>query len=143
MAILTGQPITAALLRRLQPARYYASASAALNGAVTLADIPGATVTFTTETAASYVVRGYFDADQLGTNTGLMLGYCSVDGWIVGGQAINSDPVASDRHSIAMLWRGSFSSAGSHTVKLVGTLAANQSFRQDNTQLEVVITEIV
>lgn len=144
MAIASGQRVTAALLRRLKPSMYLASATGDLNGAVTQVDIPGATVTLTTETAgATWVCEAWFDADQQGTSTALMLGYCDVDGTIQTIQAVNSDPVATDRHTIAQSWDGTFTTAGTHTIKLRGTLAASQSFRVGNTRLKVTVQEAV
>ena len=144
MAIASGQRIGAALLRRLRPSYYVQSSTAELNGAVTQADVPGASVTFTTETAgARWICEAWFDADQGGTNTALMLGYCSVDGVIQEGQAINSDPAASDRHTISQVWDGTLSSPGTHTIKLLGTLAASQQFRVGNTRLKVTVLEAV
>lgn len=144
MAIQTGQKITPALLRRLRPAIYTVSASGDLNGAATTADIPGCSITFTTETAgASWLAEGYFDADNLGAVTALMLGYCDVDGVIQTGQAPCGDEVATDRHSASQVWSGAFAAAGVHTIKLKGTVAANQSFRTGNTRLTVTIQEVV
>ncbi len=143
MAIQTGQFITAALLRRIRPAYYLASASADLNGAVTTADVPGCSVTFTTETAATWICEAVFDADQQGTGTGLMLGYCDVDGVLQSNQAVNSDPAASDRHTISQTWYGAFLAAGTHTIKLKGTLAASQAYRVGNTGMKITIWEAV
>ncbi|TDB71807.1 hypothetical protein E1211_15205 [Micromonospora sp. 15K316] len=143
MAIASGQRITAALLRRLRTAYYTASSTSELTGAVTQGEVPGASVTFTTETAARWFCEAVFDADQQGTNTALMLGYCDVDGTVQAGQAINSDPAASDRHTVSQMWDGTLSAAGTHTIKLLGTLAASQAIRVGNTRLKVTIQEAV
>lgn len=144
MAIAAGQRITAALLRRLRPAVYTAVSSGDLNGAVTTTDVPGCSITLTTETAgATWLVKGIFDAHQQGTNTANMLGYCEIDGVVQNKQAVNSDSVTGNRHTIAQEWDGTFAAAGSHTIKLKGTLAASQSFRVGNTRMTVTIQEAV
>jgi hypothetical protein len=141
----SGQRVTPALLRRLRPAYYVAEASADLPGAVTQALIPGASVTFTTETAgAEWYVDAVFDADVVtAPSTALALGYCEVDGVTQTGQATCGDEVVTDRHTVTQQWSGVFAAAGSHTIRLRGTLAANQQFRVGNTRLRVTVKEVV
>jgi hypothetical protein len=144
MAIASGSRITPALLRRLRPAYYAAEASADLSGAVTQALVPGASVTFTTETAAEWYVDAVFDADVVtAPSTALALGYCEVDGTVQTGQATCGDEVVTDRHTVTQQWSGVFAAAGSHTIRLRGTLAANQQFRVGNTRLRVTVKEVV
>ncbi|MFI1195519.1 hypothetical protein ACH4T9_19990 [Micromonospora sp. NPDC020750] len=143
MAIASGQRITPALLRRLRPAYYTAQATSDLGGVVTTTLVPGATVTFTVETAAAWYVDAVFDVDTTGASTGLALGYCEVDGTIVSGQATCANEVLTDRHSVAQQWSGVFASAGSHTIRLKVTLPTAVSVRTTNTRFRVTIQEVV
>ncbi|WP_159056204.1 hypothetical protein [Streptomyces sp. DSM 15324] len=51
MAYAAGDRMTAGRTNRLQPKQYYAIGSGTVAGAATNADVPSATVTFTTEAA--------------------------------------------------------------------------------------------
>ncbi|MFF4834113.1 hypothetical protein [Streptomyces sp. NPDC001315] len=138
MAFLAGERVTAARLNRLQPKTYRAAATGLLNGPQTAADVPGATVTFTTEAAnAVYVVDAWFDYDLSGSTTLLGSGNIHVDGVIQAEYAVFQANVVNDRSSVGHTYRGTLATAGSHTIKLVGSPVANQTI---NTYSSVTIT---
>ncbi|QJT04347.1 hypothetical protein G9272_32025 [Streptomyces asoensis] len=129
MAFLAGETITAGRLNRLQPATYRAAATSALAGAATLADVPGATVTFTSETAnAVYVVNAVFDYRLTGTPTTLGSGNIHVDGVVQAEFAVFRDGGGSAGTSatVTQVYRGTLGAAGSHTIKLVASPVAGQ-----------------
>lgn len=149
MPILAGQIIDAATLNHLKPATYDAVASANLVGIVVDTDITGATVTFTTETDnAVYVAEGFFDMDwTAGAAVGLVIiGKLAVDGAIQSEEAHAEQAAGAngDRMSTAMGWRGTLATAGSHTIKLVGSVPdADQKINGTHTTLLVTIHEVV
>ena len=147
MPILSGQVVTADDLNHLKPTTYQARASATLNGIVVNADVVGATITLTTETDnAVFVVSAAFDFRWTGIAALTATGNLSVDGVLQSGQAIaGQNPGASaDRMTAGNVWRGTLATAGSHTLKLVGSLPdTDQHIEQPHTALVVVIYEVV
>lgn len=149
MPILSAQIVTAADLNHLKPATYHANASATLTGVVANADVVGATITLTTETNnAVYMATGNFDMDWQGAAAGaVMIGRLSVDGVVATGD-INSEQAAGaagDRlGGASRTWRGTLAVAGSHTLKLIGTVPdVDQRITFPHTGLTVVIYEVV
>lgn len=149
MAFFAGEMLLAQRLNRLQPIDYEAPATSPLAVATaTYADIPGASLTITTETTgATYKAIGIFDCNVATTSpTILMVGRLLVDGVGAEGIAIYAMDTA-DRATIAMTWRGSLGAAGSHTLKLQGALngalASGGSFLQSDTKLSVTVLEVV
>lgn len=145
MPILSGQIVTAAQLTRLQPKTYRAVASTALAGPATSADVPGASITLTTETAdAIYVAHAVFDYRLTGTPTTLGSGNVAVDGLIGTEYAIFRDGGGSSGTSatVAQTYRGTLATAGSHTLKLVGSPVTGQQINVYST-LTVTIYEVV
>jgi len=147
MPILSGQIVTADDLNHLKPATYHASASVSLVGVVTDADIVGATITFDTDTDnAVYVATGDFDADWDGAATGLFQGKLAVDGGIQTELVLISQAAgaAGDRIPGSHTWRGTLATAGTHTLKLIGTVPdVDQAFESVHTALTLVIYEVV
>lgn len=146
MAFLAGERITAARLNRLRPSSYFAQASSSLTRTdTTYADIPGATVTFTTVAAsAEYTVTGVFDC-AVGTVSAStrMLGRIVTDGNAELGFAIHEMDTL-DRDTDTTVAKGTLTTAGSHTIKLQGALsaAAGSGTFQTFTQILVTITEV-
>ncbi|MFE0727956.1 hypothetical protein ACFW2X_06830 [Streptomyces antibioticus] len=125
---LSGEMLTAQRLNRLQPKTYRAVATSTLVGAASSADVPGASVTLTTETASAiYVVDAWFDYDLTGATTLLGSGNVAVDGVIHTEFAVFQANVANDRSSVGHTYRGTLGAAGSHTLKLVASPVASQT----------------
>lgn len=128
MSFLAGETITAARLNRLQAKTYRAVCSVALSGPATSADVPGATITLTTEANnAIYVASCIYDYRiGSGTPTTLGSGNLSVDGVLGtefsmfrdGGGSLNTSM------TVAQTYRGTLGTAGSHTLKLVASPAS-------------------
>ncbi len=149
MTFLAGERITAARINRLQPKTYVAACSSALTATTsTYADITGASITLTTETDnATYTAHAVFDMNVLATSgTILMVGRMQVDSVTDSGIAVYAMD-ALTRATVAMSWRGTIASAGSHTFKLQGALtsglATGGAFQQDDTKIQVTIYEVV
>lgn len=147
MPFLAGEIVTAARLNRIQPVPYQAIASSNLTGIQTNADIPGATITLTTLTnSAVYVCHGVFDAGITGANVAILSGGLSVDGAVQTARGLLQQAAGAnnDRVTAAQEWRGTLATAGSHTLKLVGTCSdADNAFRATHTVIEVTIYEVV
>ncbi|MEV6079655.1 hypothetical protein AB0L80_31770 [Streptomyces sp. NPDC052069] len=145
MPILAGQVVTAAQLNRLQPKGYHAIGSGTVVGAVTNGDVPDATVTFTTETAgATYKAWAVWDVD-IGPSptTGTGTARISVDGTVVSPLATFGQEVPTDRLTVSQNYSGVLAAAGSHTLKLVASPAANQTIQGANSTITVIITEAI
>lgn len=145
MPILAGERLTAAKLNRLQPTTYDAIASSALTGPQTNTDVPGATITLSTETDnAIAVVDTTYDFDPTGAVSGLSSGRLWVDGVAVGLFAVfQAGPgVSGDRGTHSQSYRVSLGTAGSHTLKLVTTLATGVNLNL-YTGLVATIHEVV
>ncbi|URM90425.1 hypothetical protein LUW75_10920 [Streptomyces sp. MRC013] len=145
MPILAGRKVTADEFNRLRTGLYFAQATSSLTRVdATYADVPGASVTFTTTGAnAEYAVYAVFDC-AVGTAaaTNRMLGRIVTDGVAEGGFAIH-EMDQTDRDTVATLARGTLAAAGSHTIKLQGALssAAGSGTFQAFTQVLVIVSE--
>jgi hypothetical protein len=151
MPILAGDRVTAAQLNRLQTKTFAAVATSTLAASSTDADIVGASVTFTTETDdAIFEAIGDFQVIWTGAGTSSAVGKIALDGNIQAGQiATRQAPgtAADNGDSAAMsrTWRGTLGTAGSHTIRLVGTTGASQTISSASsaTTLTVRVTEVV
>jgi hypothetical protein len=144
MPILAGERVTAARLNRLQPKTYSVTSNALLSGSVTDSDVPGASISLTTETDnAVYLATAAADLDLSGATTNLGRCKLSVDSSIQSPEALFQAAAATDRVTASQQWRGTLGSAGSHTLKLVATLPASMDLRNIHTGLIVVIYEVV
>jgi hypothetical protein len=144
MALDAGAVVTADELRRLQPTTYQAIATADLAGSVTTTDVTGATVTLTTETDdAVFVATGVFDFDLTGAVTTTGQGFLAVDGTRETAEALLGAEVSTDRGTTTQMWRGTLGTAGSHTLKLQGTLPANMEINATHTTLTITIYEVI
>lgn len=149
MTLAAGSRLTATRLNRLQPKTYMAACTSALTATTsTYADITGASITLNTEVAnATYVAHAVFDMNVLAVSGSiLMVGRMQVDAVTDSGIAVYAMD-ALTRATVAMTWRGTLASAGSHTFKLQGaltsSLATGGAFQQDDTKLQVTIYEVV
>ena len=151
MAILSGERLTGARLTRLQPVVYEAIESGTLTrtDTTTYADIPDASVTFTTTAAnATAVVDAAFDMAVGNADISTeMNGRIMVDG--VAGTRIAKhglDDAGLDRDSTYIYEVFNLTSAGSHTIKLQGALSgvgpgASGTF-QAFTSVKVTVYEV-
>lgn len=146
MAFQPGDDIEADRLNRLASVPYFAQASSTLTATTTTyADIPGATVTFTTTAPnARYVVWGVFDCRVSVVSSGTrMLGRIVTDGVAEAGFAIHQ-MVALDADTDTTMASGTLANAGSHTIKLQGALSAasGTGVFQVFTQVMVLVMEV-
>ncbi|MBW8701891.1 hypothetical protein MBT84_19985 [Streptomyces sp. MBT84] len=144
MGFLAGDDITAARLNRLQPKQYWAQASTTLPANNTSADIPGVTVTFTTEQPnAIYTAHLVADFDWDVATATLSSARIKVDGaFPINLFAVAQMPSSTERATNGQTYRGVLGSAGSHTITAVGTTSAN-NFINVYSSLLVVVYEVV
>ncbi|MEU0102387.1 hypothetical protein [Streptomyces sp. NPDC006267] len=148
MPILAGQIVTAAQLNRLQPKTFRAAATSPLAGPVALTDVPGATITLTTEMPnAVYVATAWFDYRVTSTSgTGLGSGNVDVDGSIHSEYAVFRDSHAAGAtaftDSVGHTYRGVLPAAGSHTLKLIAAPSTGQQVNVYSS-ITVVVYEVV
>nr|MDT0658020.1 hypothetical protein [Micromonospora sp. DSM 115978] len=123
--ILAGEIVSAGRLGALQPTTYYAVCTTDLVAGNTDQDVVGATVTFDTVfDNAVYVAEAVFDMDGVTSgSTSVCIGMLNVDGVTDSAQALSQvgSASASSRVTAAQRWHGTLASAGSHTIKLMGT----------------------
>ncbi|MFD9757950.1 carbohydrate-binding protein [[Kitasatospora] papulosa] len=143
MPILAGQIVTATQLNRLQPKKYGAVGTSAITGPSTNTDVPGASLTITTETAANYVVWCVWDANVSGAGTGTLLGRLALDGINQSPLATMNHPASGGRSQPTQQYIGTLPTAGSHTFKLVASPLTLQTVQGTNCSILVEITEII
>ncbi len=109
----------------------------------TVADIPGATVTFNTvQSAADVVVWGVFDISVTATAASLAQGFCAIDGVAQTALAVQQLITAGLRQTVTQVWAATLSGSGSHTIKLRGNNNAASGtglFNQTNTTITVQV----
>ncbi|QYA94005.1 hypothetical protein KZO11_09930 [Streptomyces anulatus] len=131
MPIFSGQKVTAGQLNRLQPTTYRAGTqTVALTGPLTNADAPGISIAFTTQTAGAVVAATIVcDFDPTTTIGGLSSGRLFIDGVGVGEFAVyqQGPGTTGDRGSTPQTYREVIPTAGTHTAKLVVTLATGMN----------------
>lgn len=144
MSIAAGEIVTAARLNLLQPVTYYAQGSGTLAGAATNGDVPSATVTFDTQNDnAVYAVTGVWDWDLTGATTSTGTARIAVDGVNQSPLCTFAGEVGTDRATVTQSYRGTLAAAGSHTIKLVASPAANQQIQGANSSISIAIYEVV
>lgn len=146
MPILAGQIVTAAQLNRMQPVTYDAAGTGDLSGPVSDANVPGATITFTTTTAnAVAVVETVFDFNFSGATVTLGSGRLNVDGVGESRYAIfqQGPGTSSDRSTCGQTYRVTLAAAGSHTLKLTATVPTNMDLTGAYTSLVATVYEVV
>jgi hypothetical protein len=143
MSFAAGETVTAAKLNRLQPKTYEEPATGSV-AAATTADIPGCSITLTTETdGAVFIATGNVDFNPTGVPGGDSQIRLDVDGVDQAGLIIYRSGTATDRLPGSHTWRGTLTTAGSHTLKLEATTAANVVVEGVHTNLVVTILEQV
>lgn len=123
--LLSGEMLVAQRLNRLQPRPSNVIGTSNLALSTTEADITGASITVTTETAAAYyVVQATFAFDISSATTAFATGVCQLDGVSLAGAARWSGEVGTDFGEASFQWRGPVGAAGSHTFKLRGSMSS-------------------
>lgn len=143
MSFAAGDRITAARLNNLQTRVFYAFASGSVPASQTNADIPDATVTFTTLTDnAVFTAFTVFDFNATGTPAGTSTARLNVDGLNMNPLATFNATGATERGTVAQNYSSTLGTAGSHTLKLIGTTSTNTQI-QANSSILVLVEEVV
>lgn len=143
MGFLAGEDITAGRLNRLQPTTYWAQASGTVAASQTNVDVPGATLSITTQTANAQLEIVWFadfDMTGAGTATGSVRPFVGATG--APAFAVFGAEVTTDRGTPGNTWVTTVAAASTFTVKLVATTTANQTLNIYTT-LKVTVTEVV
>lgn len=144
MSFLAGDLLTAQRINRLQPKPYVIKASGTLAAGSTNADVPGASIAFTTETAGATVKAWWhIDVDLTGATTSLTSARAVLDG-STGADVFATyvAEVSTDRSTVGQVWDFTVAAAGAHTIKLVATTPANVQL-QIYTALSIIVFEVV
>jgi hypothetical protein len=144
MSFLAGDLLTAQRVNRLRPTPYTKAATGTLGAGVTTADVPGATITFDTETDGAEVqVTWFVDFDLSGATTSLHSSRVLLDGVTASDTfATYAAEVATDRGSTGSTHKYTIPLAGSHTIKIQATTPANGGVNLYSV-LSLVVYEIV
>lgn len=144
MAFLAGENLTAGRVNRLAPKPYWAQANNTLPASSSAVDVPGASITFSTETAGATVVvnwqAAFYHSGVAGALNSVVavLDTSTVAPMVAfGRQQANTDNVQG-----AATWQTTIASAGSHTIKLRGTTGTNCVI-QIYTALSITVYEVV
>lgn len=140
MPIYAGQTVTAGQLNRMQPTTYKAVQTSALVGPQSGADVPGASITLTTQAPNAVVVaHAVFDFDPSSTISALANGRLVIDGSGVGEYAVyQSIGATQDRQSTPQNYQETLAAAGSHTLKLITTIPASMTLNVYTTLIVTV-----
>lgn len=145
MPVYAGQIVTAGQLNRIQPTTYKVAASGTVSGPVTGADVPGASITFSTSRPNAVVVaETVFDFDPSGSVTGISSGRLVIDGGAVGEYAVyqQGPGTGGDRGTQPQNYREVLANSGTHTIKLVTNLGTGVVLNLYTT-LIVTVYEVV
>lgn len=144
MPFLAGETITAGKLNRLQPKTFYASASGTVAASQTNVDIPGCSITLTTETNNAQVDIWWSTAFYSGATAPTTFGASRalIDGSGAPVYAISDSRTINAKDVPSQDWTTTIAAAGSHTIKLQVTTPANMTV-STYTALRVVVTEVV
>ncbi|WP_422733992.1 hypothetical protein ACN26Y_29835 [Micromonospora sp. WMMD558] len=131
----------------MQPVTYEAVASASLTLGTSLADVTGTSIALTTLTdGALYIAEASFDMNIATAAAGqLAEGHLDVNGADQTARALKL-MTAVDRATVSQRWRGTLTTAGSHTLKLRGIKSGASgvaSIVLTHTKLQVTIYEVV
>jgi hypothetical protein len=144
MPILAGQKVTADQLTHLQPKSYSVTGTGNLVGPVTNADVPGCSITLTTETAgATYKAWIVIDHDKTTANSTVNFGRLNVDGANQAATTASAQDAVTDRTAAGQNYHGVLATAGAHTLKVVASPPTGNQVLGTNTTLVVEITEAV
>jgi hypothetical protein len=144
MGFLAGDLITAARLNRLKPTPYWKAATGTLAASQTNQDIPGATITFNTETDLAEVQCWWnVDPDLSGASTSLGSSRLLLDN-ITPSDVFTTyvAEVATDRATVGQSFKFTIPTAGSHTIKIQGTTPANYTYNL-YCSLSLLVHEVV
>lgn len=144
MGFLAGDLLTAQRLNRLKPTPYFKVATGTLAAGLTLTDVPGVTITFTTETDLAEVqVWWFMDADLSGATTSTGNSRVLLDNVTPSDTfAMFGAEVATDRATTGQQHKFTIPTAGSHTIKVQATTPANYTINVYTT-LQLLVHEIV
>lgn len=144
MPILAGERVTAARLNRLKATTYYAQSSGSLAGSATDTDVPGCTVTLTTETDAAVCVIWATCGFTWTANTGIATCEVWQDSTPLTGKMFVDPDNTTGRSTNGQAWRVAPGPAGSYTFKVVGeSIPTNMSIDQTHTTITVAVYEDV
>lgn len=144
MPILAGQRVTGGQLNRIQPKKDFVVGSGTMSGPQTNADVTGATITLTTETAgARYAVWCVWDINNSGAPGGSANGRMALDGTPQTPLATFHDADAVGRGTSPQNYSGTLATVGAHTFKLVASPSSGQQVQGVNCSMIVEITEVV
>lgn len=144
MTFLAGDLVTAQRLNRLQPKPYVKVATGTLAGAVTNTDVPGCSITFTTETDGATVKCTWFsDFDLSGATTTIANNRLLLDSVTASDNfAMYAGEVTTDRGTVGNTWDFTIPIAGSHTIKVQASIPANMQMNIYTT-LSLTVFEVV
>ncbi|MFE0270804.1 hypothetical protein ACFWZY_01490 [Streptomyces sp. NPDC058992] len=144
MPFLAGQVVTAGQMDRIQPRPYSAAGSGTVAAGSTNADVTGATITLTTQTAnAVFKAVCVWDFNTTGVPGGSSTARLALDGVGQSPLATWRGDAANERGTVSQAYHGTVASAGSHTFKLIASTATNTEVLGANCSIVVEITEVV
>ncbi len=150
MTLNAGQAPTAATILHLQSTIYSAAQTGNAGGqqAVTTGetDCLGCSITFSTATAASYMVVAFFDLDVSVAGATTAVGRLNVDGTTITGIEAHLGGASVTRATTGQVWMGSLSGGGAHTVKLrviKSAAAATINCVDLHTRFAITVIEVV
>lgn len=149
MSLLAGEVLSASDASHLQTVVYSGTqtgnAGSQQTVTTTETDCLGCSVTFSTATAAVYVVTAHFDLDVSSSGTTVNVGRLNIDGVTQTKEAHLSGSSVT-RSTPGQVWTGTVSGAGSHTFKLrviKSAAAATVNCVDTHTTFTVLIIEVV
>lgn len=144
MSFLAGDLLTAQRVNRLQNKTYFDEATGILPASSTNVDIPGLSITFTTETDGAKVNCIWSaDFNLTGATTSLANTRLLLDGVTPSSNfATFQAGVATDRGTTGQTCEFTIATAGSHTIKMQGTTPANMTVDL-YTALTLIVSEVV
>lgn len=144
MTLLAGDLFTAQRANRLQQKTYWKQATGTLAASSTDADVPGASITFTTETNGAVVDCSWStDFDLTGATTNLGSSRLLLDGVTYSDTlGVFQAAATTDRGTVIATQQFTIPTAGSHTIKIRGTTPASMIINLYTT-LSLAVTEVV
>lgn len=147
MSFVTNEVPTSARLNALVVQIQEAASSGNLTLSTSLQDVPSATITVTTALAnAKYEVIAFIDMECTAfTAADIAIALLNVDSSDVTSPTAHFKmQAANDRATVGQVWTGTFTAAGSHTVKLRGkrnSTGGTMRINATNTKLTIKIFE--
>jgi hypothetical protein len=150
MSFTAGQKLRASDLNKIQPVLYTAIQTGNGGGVQTIttteADCLGATVTFTSLTAAVCEITAFWDIDVTTGGVTVCQGRIAVDGVTLSQEAHFSAITTASRCTAGRTWKFTLGGSGSHTVKMrvLKTAAAGAILCDDNhTVFTLAVQEVL